>query len=80
MTKVDIGDDGFEVDAKVIAQALDLDPAAVPAMMKAGEITGICERGEGPDAGRYRLTFRFKDRNLRLVVAADGGIIESAND
>lgn len=57
MTRVGIANDSFDVDPGVIAQGLQLDPSAIPEMMKNGEITSACERGEGADMARYRLSF-----------------------
>lgn len=77
MTRVEIAEDGFDVEAAIIAAGLDVDPSAVPTMMKTGEITSACERGEGVDAGRHRLTFFRGNRRLRIVVDADGTVIET---
>lgn len=75
MAKIEVGDDSFEVDAVTIANGLDLDPCAVPTLMKAGEITSISERGEGEDAGQYRLTFFHGDERFRITVDRAGAIL-----
>ena len=43
--QIEIGTNGILVDAKLLADLLRLDPAAVHALMKAQEITSFCERG-----------------------------------
>ena len=43
---VEIGADGFSVDAEVIAAGPDLEASNIQSMMRTGEITSICERGE----------------------------------
>ncbi|MDT9599909.1 DUF6522 family protein [Sphingosinicella rhizophila] len=78
MTKVEIGDDSFDIDASLIADGLGLAPSAVPELMKAGRITSLCERGEGADAGRHRLSLFHGNRRLRLVVDGDGNIVETS--
>lgn len=75
MAKIEIGDGSFDVDAATIAEGLDLDPPLISALMKAGEITSSCERGEGADAGRYRLTFFHSDQRFRITVDAAGVIL-----
>lgn len=75
MAQVDINRDGIELDALTIADGLKLDASLVPALMKAKEITSGCERGEGVDAGRYRLTFFHRDRSLQMIVDAGGAIL-----
>jgi hypothetical protein len=79
MPEIDIGDGSFDVDAGTIASGLDLDPSAVPALMKAGEIRSACERGEGADAGRYRLTFFHGDQRFRITVDVAGNILATQN-
>ncbi len=72
---VEINAHGFSVDAEVIASNLDLEASIVQSMMKAGDITSICERGEGEDAGRHRLTFYHGSACLRVVADTDGRVI-----
>ena len=75
MAKIEMADGSFDVDAAIIADGLDLDPSLIPALMKAGEITSTCERGEGADGGRYRLTFFHADQRFRITVDAAGVIL-----
>jgi hypothetical protein len=76
MTRVGLEDGGFQVDARILGQDLRLDAAAVPMLMREGRITGRCERGDGADAGRHRLTFFYGNRRLRLIVDAAGNILQ----
>jgi hypothetical protein len=43
--------------------------------MREGKITSLCERGVDKDDGRYRLTFFFENRRLRLIVDQGGNVI-----
>ena len=78
MTDVIRSDDGFTVDACLIGDALGIDPAHVPALMRQGRITSRCETGEGADAGRFRLSFFHGARTLRLTISTDGTILKRA--
>ncbi|MDO9524541.1 MAG: DUF6522 family protein [Gemmobacter sp.] len=68
MTSVEIGDDGFVVDAEIIAQALGISAAQVQILMQSKVITSLCEKGVDADEGRWRLTFYYNDRAFRLTV------------
>ena len=72
---VEISADGFSVDAEVIAAGLNLEVSGLQSMMKSGEITSICERGEGEDTGRHRLTFCHGSDRLRVVADSGGRVI-----
>ena len=73
---LDQGD--VQVDAAIIAAGLRLAPALVRPLMRAGRITSRLERGVDDDAGRYRLTFLHRKRQLQLVIDEDGQVIEQA--
>jgi hypothetical protein len=66
----------FSVDADIVAAGLVIEPAFVQPLMRDGQITSVCERGTGEDAGRYRLTFFHGNRAFHLVVDEEGQIIE----
>jgi hypothetical protein len=68
--------DSFTIDARDLAQLFELDAERVREMMRAGEIRSRVERGEGEDAGRFRLTFIHRERRVQLIVAADGAVIQ----
>ena len=76
MILIAIQDGAIEIEASIVAQGLELEPSSVQAMMRAGEITSLSERGVNEDAGRYRLTFFHKSRRFRLIVDECGTIIQ----
>lgn len=67
--------DGFDVDAELIGDGLKLAPADVVRLLREGGITSRVERGEGEDAGRWRLTFYHASARFRLVVNDDGFVL-----
>lgn len=75
MTIVDVGSDGFIVDAGLVAKAFGVTEADVQTFMKSGDITSRCEKGIDEDAGRWRLTFFHQDRALRLTLDESGQIL-----
>lgn len=78
MPEVDIDPEGFVIDAALIAGAFGLDPAAVPDLMRHGAISGRTERGEGADAGRFRVTLHHAGRALRLTLDSSGAVLSRA--
>ena len=65
----------IEVDAGVLAQAFRIGTDDLQRGMRAGTITSRCERGEGTDAGRVRLTFYAPDRRVRVIADDSGRIL-----
>lgn len=63
------------IDAVDLARLLDLTPGVVQEHMRAGRITSLYERGEGADAGRFRLTFYYDGKRVRLTCAKDGTVL-----
>jgi len=61
-------DDGFVVDAELVAGKLGLSPDAFLREMQRGIVYGVVERGEGDDAGRMRLTFRYRARSWSVTL------------
>jgi Family of unknown function (DUF6522) len=76
MSQIAIRDGAIKIDASIVAQGLGREPSLVQAMMRKGEITGLCERGVNEDAGRYRLTFFHTSRRFRVIVDGTGTIIQ----
>jgi hypothetical protein len=60
--------DGITVEAAVIAGKLGLSPDAFWRALKRGIVYGVVERGEGDDAGRTRLTFRYRARSCSMTL------------
>ena len=75
MSTVTVTKDGFVVDADLVASALRVDAASVPARMRTGDITSRCETGIDEDAGRFRLTLFGEGRALRLTVDSEGNVL-----
>jgi len=78
MTQVEIGENGFVVDAEVLAEAFGIEAADVQPRMQSGALTSRCEQGVDEDAGRWRLTFYHNGRALRLTVDVSGEILGRA--
>ncbi|MCV3273549.1 DUF6522 family protein [Roseobacter sinensis] len=70
--------DRFLVPAELIATAFDLAPADVPDLMRHGSITSRSETGVEEDAGRWRITFFYNGRALRLTIDAQGEVLKRA--
>lgn len=68
----------FTVDARIIADGLGLPEHAIARAMSTGAITTRTERGEGEDAGRFRLSFFHREKVLRLTVDDSGNILSRA--
>ena len=62
----------IEIDAGLVAPRLGLTLAEFRQLMDQHRITILCERGVGEDAGRYRASFYYGDRRVRLVVGGGG--------
>lgn len=73
--KLEPTETGFIVDAADLGPLLGLPPAEVPGLMRAGKITSLSETGQGTDAGRFRVTFRYGAIRLRFTVDAAGNIL-----
>lgn len=65
----------FEIDSAVVARGLKLAVPHFMAEMRRGNVHGLVERGEGEDEGRYRLSFRYRGRELQMIVGSDGRLI-----
>jgi hypothetical protein len=61
-------EDDFVVDAVLVAAKLGLSPAEFWREMQRGIVYGVVERGEGDDAGRTRLTFRYRSRSCTVML------------
>lgn len=77
MSTVSFSGDDIEIDAGTVARAFDIDTDALRAAMRAGTITSRTERGEGEDAGRWRLSFFSANRRVRFTCDAGGAVIST---
>lgn len=76
--RLEASDDGMTINAADLARLLELPEADVKRMMRAGTITSRFERGEGEDAGCFRLTFFEGDRRIRLIVDGSGEVLQTS--
>ena len=72
-------DEGFCIDASLLGEVFGIPPHDVHALMRNRRITSRCERAEGEHAGRYRLTFFYRNRRVRLVVDEDGHVLKRSS-
>jgi hypothetical protein len=75
---VEFQQDGISVDANLIAEGFDIEPSAVQDFVRAGTLTSLCERGIDQDVGRYRLSFFYEGRRLRLIVNCEGRVLRQS--
>ena len=75
-TMIAFEDDAVQVPAAVIAYGFELETPMVQSLMRSGELTSLCEKGESEDMGRYRLTFFYKNRRFQLVINSTGKILQ----
>lgn len=65
------------VDARLVAPRLGLPPDALMAEIRRGIVYQTCEVGTGADAGRMRITFRYRSRRAVFILDDAGRVIES---
>src|SRR5438552_15076833 len=75
---IEIHGDDVTVEASYLAARFDLSVDRLRAEMRRGIIYSVVERGMGEDAGRLRLTFRYRARAWPVVVQRDGTLSEVA--
>ena len=76
MKPVEFENGAVAIDASVIAEGLGIALPLFREQMRAGQITGLSERGIDDDSGRYRLTFFSEHRRFRVVVDEAGAILQ----
>lgn len=74
---VTIGDGEITIAADLLAPKLGLSTEALKAEMRRGYVYSVAERGIDEDAGRTRLTFRYRNRSWTVVVEPDGTLVET---
>ena len=74
---IEIHGDDVTVEASYLAARLGLPVDRLRAEMRRGIIYSVVERGVGEDAGRLRLTCRYRARAWRGVVQPDGSLSEA---
>jgi len=73
---VTIGDGEITIAADLLAPKLGLSVEVLKAEMRRGYVYSVTEQGIGSDAGRTRLTFRYRTRSWCVVVDPDGTLVE----
>ena len=73
--QLDVADGQVTIDAHDLAPLIGCSPAEVPGLMREGQITSLFEKGEGEDAGRFRVTFRYGDVRVRFTCAENGTVL-----
>ena len=69
---ITIADGEITVDAELLAPKLGLSAEALKAEMRKGNVSSVAETGIDEDAGRTRVTFRYRTRAWTVVVDPDG--------
>ena len=73
---VTIVDGEITFDAGLVAARLGLTPEMFMAELARGIVYRQVEQGTGADAGRTRVTFRYRASVWRCVIEADGRLAE----
>lgn len=76
--RLEPSDSGMTIDATDLGRLLGRPPEEVKRMMRDGAITTRFERGEGEDAGRFRLTFFEGEQRIRLIVDGSGNVLQTS--
>lgn len=72
---VAVEDNAFIIDVALVARLLRLAAADVQRLMRDGDITSICEEGQGEHQNRFRLTFFHRNRCARVSIDASGQVL-----
>jgi hypothetical protein len=79
MDQITFTDQRIDINATLVAKGLRMEPEALRAALRDGSVTRTVEKGEGDDAGRYRVTFYAPTRRLRLLFTASGEILQTSS-
>ena len=60
------------IDAATVAPRLGLTPERFMEELRRGLVFQVTEMGVGEDAGRIRLTFRYRAREFSMILDANG--------
>jgi hypothetical protein len=72
-----IEDGEITIAAYLLAQKLRLSVEALKAETRRGYVYSLAEQRVAGDAGRTRLTFRYRTRSWTVVVEPDGTLVET---
>ena len=73
-------DGSFVLDAERLAGRFGWSTEELRGLMRRGLVTSRVERGEGEDAGRWRVSALCGNRRWQAVVLADGTVVEELLD
>ena len=73
---IEIGHDGFVLDASALADRFGLSAETMRSLMNRQLMRGMVEKGEGADAGTWRLSMRYGNRLWRAVLTENGELRE----
>ena len=76
MSDIELADGAVNIEAAVIATDLGLSPEGVLDALRDKRLAAVCEQGLEQDAGRWRLTFSYANRRLRLIIDDTGRVLE----
>lgn len=75
---VDVNDSGLTVDCETLSPLLRVPASNIPALLRQGAITSLCEEGVGEHAGGFRLTFFYQGKRARIMVGPAGEVLGRA--
>lgn len=64
----------FLLPAEMLAERFGWPTETLRGMMRRGLVSSRVERGEGEDAGRWRLSVRCGNRRWQAIVESDGSV------
>lgn len=79
MSQISFNDQMIEIDATLIAKGLGMHPDVLRQAMREGRVTRTVEKGEGEDAGRFRVTFYSLNCRLRLLFNDEGILLQTSS-
>lgn len=68
-------DGDFTLDADLVAKGFGWSSPELRDHMRRGLVTSRVERGEGEDAGTWRLTVQCGNRQWQAIIGRDGSIV-----
>lgn len=75
--RIQVHETDIVVDAALLASFFNMSVALLRESMSGGRVSTLVERGEGEDAGRTRLTFRYLDQQFSVMRERDGRLYET---
>ena len=75
---IEVHGEQITIEAGYLAAKLGLSVDLLRVEMRRGIVYGVVERGIVEDAGRLRLTFRYRAHTWTAVVEPDGTLYEAA--